>query len=33
MAGEMVELELQEGQDLIAVTLLPRGFLGIQAEM
>ena len=32
IAGETVELELQEVQDLVAVALLPRGLLGVQAE-
>ena len=32
IAGEMVELDLQEAQDLIAVALLPLGLLGVQAE-
>jgi hypothetical protein len=32
IAAEAVELELQEVEDLLAMTLFPRGFLGVQAE-
>ena len=32
IAGETVELELQEVQDLVAMALLPLGLLGVQAE-
>jgi hypothetical protein len=32
IAGETVELELQELEDALAMVLLPRGLLGVQAQ-
>jgi hypothetical protein len=32
IARETVELELQELEDLLTMTLLPRGLLGVQAQ-